>query len=102
MYIFVPYEMQTAEVRKNSIGVSDPVFRLRRPLYGWSRSGNIWENHLADSLKAIEHNGTTDKHGKDQWKPVEHWPRTFWEIGNKGKVIMLTVYVAGFYSCRSW
>ena len=89
MFIFIPKELQTAEMIANSIGINNPVFRLRRPLYGWSRSGNIWEQHLASSLESI-------KYGKDSWKPVEHWPQTFWKIGNKGKVVMLTVYVDDF------
>ncbi len=49
MFIFVPPEMQTIEMKNNCIGVSNPVFRLRRPLYGWSRSGNIWESHLSNT-----------------------------------------------------
>ena len=32
------------DLKASIVGVHDPVFRLRRPLYGWSRSGNIWEN----------------------------------------------------------
>ena len=90
MFIFVPPEMQTEEMKANCIGVSNPVFRLRRPLYGWSRSGNIWEHHLSDKLKAIVHDG---KNGNDKWKSVENWPQTFWKIGSKGKVVVLTVYV---------
>ena len=77
------------KMKRNSTGIINPVFRLRRPLYGWSRSGNIWEQHLATSLESI-------KYGTDSWKPVEHWPQTFWKIGNKGKVVMRTVYVDDF------
>ncbi len=47
MYIFVPAEMRTIEMRQNCRNVINSVFRLRRPLYGWSRSGNIWESHLS-------------------------------------------------------
>ena len=57
MYIFVPPEMQTIEMRENCRNVVNPVFRLRRPLYGWSRSGNIWEAHLANTLMALKHDG---------------------------------------------
>jgi hypothetical protein len=85
--------MQNEQMRQNSIGISNPVFRLRRPLYGWSRSGNIWESHLSDSLVSIKHDGVN---GNDYWKPVEHWPQTFWKLGAKGKVIILTVYVDDF------
>ena len=80
MFIFIPPDMWTDEMRKNAKGIINPVFRLRRPLYGWSRSGNIWEHHLADTLKSIKHSpikGVTN--GKDSWKPVEHWPQTFWK-----------------------
>ena len=68
-------------------------FRLRRPLYGWSRSGNIWEQHLSDTLINIKHDG---KNGNDKWKPVEHWPQTFWKIGSQGKPVVSTVYVDDF------
>ena len=89
MFIFIPLELQNEDMKRNSIGIINPVFRLRRPLYGWSRSGNIWEQRLATSLESI-------KYGTDSWKPVEHWPQSFWKIGNKGKVVMLTVYVDDF------
>ena len=93
VYIFVPPEMQTVELRNNCRNVVNPVFRLRRPLCGWSRSGNIWEAHLANTLMALKHDG---KNGKDKWKPVPNWPQTSWKIGSKGKVIILTAYVDDF------
>ena len=93
MYIFVPPEMQTIEMKQNCKNVFNPVFRLRRPLYGWSRSGNIWESHLANTLQNIKHD---KKNGNDNWKAVEHWPQTFWKIGSKGKPVILTVYVDDF------
>ena len=99
MYIFVPPEMQTIEMKNHCKGVVNPVFRLRRPLYGWSRSGNIWESHLSNTLLNIKHD---KKNGNDKWKPVEHWPQTFWKIGSKGKVIVLTVYVDDFCFGWSW
>ena len=85
VYIFVPPEMQTIEMRNNCKNVSNPVFRLRRPLYGWSRSGNIWESHPSNTITSIKHDA---KNGNDKWKPVEHWPQTFWKIGSKGKPII--------------
>ena len=39
MYILVPPEMQTLEMRNNCKNVSNPVFRLRRPLYGGPAPG---------------------------------------------------------------
>ena len=66
---------------------------MRRPLYGWSRSGNIWESHLDAQLKSIKHDGLN---GKDVWKSVPEWPQTYWKIGSKGKPIILTVYVDDF------
>ena len=97
MYIFIPQDMWTDNMRKHAVGVHNPVFRLRRPLYGWSRSGNIWESHLAESLMNIKHqtiDGITN--GKDHWKPVEGCSQTYWKIGTKGKPIILTVYVDDF------
>ena len=63
VYIFVtiPEEMWNDELRKQAEGVNNPVFRLRRPLYGWSRSGNIWEGHLDAQLKSIQHDGSNGK-----------------------------------------
>ena len=72
MFIFVPPEMQTIEMRNNCKNVINPVFRLRRPLYGWSRSGNIWESHLSNTLINIKHDG---KNGNDKWASncLENW-----------------------------
>ena len=95
VYIFVtiPEEMWNDEMKKAAKGINNPVFRLRRPLYGWSRSGNIWEGHLDAQLKSIKHDGSN---GKDVWKNVPEWPQTYWKIGSKGKPIILTVYVDDF------
>ena len=84
MYIFIPPDMWSDKMRMLSKGIINPVFRLRRPLYGWSRSGNIWESHLAESL------------GQLGWKPVDGWSQTFTKIGRKYKPVILTVYVDDF------
>ena len=88
-----------------------------RPLYGWSRSGNLWEKYLdetlttlkpeserekakkanADSMKlqAIESARLTCERidGKDGWSPVVGWPQTYVKLGPLNKPILLTVYV---------
>ena len=46
LYVGIPSSLQTAEMKQAIIGMICPVFRLRRPLYGWSRSGNIWEKNI--------------------------------------------------------
>ena len=89
----IPREMWNQDMQTLGEGVHDPVFRLRRPLYGWSRSGNIWEGHLDQQLKSITHDG---QNGKDQWKNVPHWPQTYYKTGSQGKPIILTVYVDDF------
>jgi hypothetical protein len=71
MYIFIPPDMWSDKMRMLSKGIVNPVFRLRRPPYGWSRSGNIWGTHLAESL------------GQLGWKPVDGWSQTFTKIGRK-------------------
>ena len=75
IYIYIPQEIIDGHPDLQSAvkGVSNPVFRLRRPLYGWSRSGNIWENHVSEHLKSI-------KFGTDSWKAFDTWPQTFWKI----------------------
>ena len=62
MCIFVPPEMPTLEMKKNCRNVANLVFRLRRPLCGWSRSGNIWESQLPNTLMSLKHDG---KNGND-------------------------------------
>jgi hypothetical protein len=58
MFKIVPPDMQTEQMKIPCSKIrGTPVFRLRRPLYGWSRSGNIWEHHLADTLKQIKPDG---------------------------------------------
>ena len=56
LYVTIPDSLLTPAVRASCCTVSRPVFRLRRPLYGWSRSGNIWEKHLSDTLQALDNN----------------------------------------------
>ena len=50
LFLTIPTHLMTDEMKKHAASMYDPVFRLRRPLYGWSRSGNIWEKHLAQTL----------------------------------------------------
>ena len=98
---------------KSSRDIQDPVFRLLRPLYGWSRSGNLWEEHLKESLQtmltqedrealniesinlqAVEtHHETIRRLKQNGWTPVEGWPQTFMKIGSAGFPLILTVYV---------
>ena len=93
IYITIPEEMWSDDMIKSAAGINNPVFRLRRPLYGWSRSGNIWEDHLDTQLKSIPHDG---QNGNDNWKAVDDWPQTYWKIGALGKVVIMTVYVDDF------
>ena len=104
IYITIPEEMWNDDMKQQAKGINNPVFRLRRPLYGWSRSGNIWEEHLDTQLKSIEHDG---QNGDSKWKSVPDWPQTFWKIGALKKPIVLTVYVDDFIlggpgSSREW
>ena len=102
-YLHVPVTIMTDEMKHRASLMRNPVFRLRRPLYGWSRSGNIWEKHLAETLMSLDKQAednmlnTLNTIRKDgSWMPVEHWPQTFWKRNQKGEVIMLTVYVDDF------
>ena len=85
MYVFIPKELRSPDMQRACVGIEKPVFRLRRPLYGWSRSGNIWEHHLADTLKSI-HNPMTPG---SSWQVVDSWPQFFWKIGSKGFPVSL-------------
>jgi hypothetical protein len=101
MFITVPDELMTTEMRAKARLLRRPVFRLRRPLYGWSRSGNIWEKHLKKTLEELDKQ--TEKQFREtvakvtkHWTPVPEWPQTFWKIGAAGKPVILTVYVDDF------
>ena len=101
IFIHVPKELMTEKMGESASKCVNPVFRLRRPLYGWSRSGNIWEKHLSDTLVGLEKQAedvqedTINKicNADKRWKPVPNWPQTFWKVGVEGKVVILTVYV---------
>jgi hypothetical protein len=54
IFTHVPEELQTDKMRESAMMCRNPVFRLRKPLYGWSRSGNIWEKHLSDTLPSAQ------------------------------------------------
>ena len=102
-YLHIPHTIMTPEMKQSIVSMRNPVFRLRRPLYGWSRSGNIWEKHLAETLMSLDQQTecnmlqTLNKVSKDgSWTPIESWPNTFWKRNQKGQVIMLTVYVDDF------
>ena len=93
----------TDEMKKHAASMYDPVFRLRRPLYGWSRSGNIWEKHLAQTLMELDIQTERNFFDKldaikrdGRWTPVPDWPQTFTKRNPKGRIIMLTVYVDDF------
>ena len=114
MYLYIPRELWTPKMIESARGISDPVFRLLRPLYGWQRSGALWEKHLEESLITMK---TEDERalvnhesiqlqaietqrmlcesieGKDGWTPVPGWPQTFIKQGPLKKPIILTVYV---------
>ena len=51
LFIYVPDELMTIEMRAKASLLRRPVFRLRRPLYGWSRNVNIWEKYLKNSWR---------------------------------------------------
>jgi hypothetical protein len=53
-YVRIPQTLMTDEMKQSVKGMFNPVFRLRRPLYGWSRSGNIWEKRLAETLQSLD------------------------------------------------
>ena len=93
----------TEEMKLSAGKLRNPAFRLKRPLYGWSRSGNIWEKYLAETLMSLDSNTeqqmleTLNKVRKTgSWKPVDCWPQTFWKHNANGQVIILTVYVDDF------
>ena len=54
LYVVIPRELWTPKMVKTAIGISDPVFRLLKPLYGWQRSGNLWGSHLKDTLVTLK------------------------------------------------
>ena len=103
LYVVVPPSLQTPEMIEKCSKLRNPVFRLRRPLYGWSRSGNIWEKHLAETLQSLDE--ATERQlehvlnklqNTTKWKPVENWPQTFWKRNKHDEIVMLTVYVDDF------
>eukprot|EP00971_Amphidinium_carterae_P352932 6492774-Amphidinium_carterae.4 len=80
IWAYIPPELQTDEQRKMASEMKDPVFRLLRPLYGWTCSGKLWEEHLDKALKRCD------------WSSVEGWPQTYTKTVN-GNVLALSVYV---------
>ena len=54
MFLSIPRELWTEKMISSARGIADPVFRLLRPLYGWQRSGNLWEKHLEESLTSMK------------------------------------------------
>ena len=54
LFVSIPPSMLTNEMKNAQIGMHFPVYRLRRPLYGWSRSGNIWQRYLAETLQSLD------------------------------------------------
>ena len=91
VFVSIPDELKTDEMKLACQCMRNPVFRLRRPLYGWTRSGNIWEKHLETSLLGLPVIGNNSL--STRWQKVEGWPQTYYKIGTQGKPIVLTVYV---------
>jgi len=103
LYVVIPDTLMTETMKAQARKLRCPVFRLRRPLYGWSRSGNIWEKHLADTLTNLDlqteyelQQSINKLQTQTKWKPVENWPQTFWKRNKYGHINMLTVYVDDF------
>ena len=76
----IPQELQTPAMQLACKGMSDPVFRMRRPLYGLPRSGPIWDDFLHEKLVSLK------------WIPIENWPHCYYKL-HHGKAVGLTVYV---------
>ena len=55
-YVHVPATIMVDGMKLSASKCNCPVLRLRRPLYGWSRSGNVWEKHLAETLMSLDSN----------------------------------------------
>ena len=53
LFVVIPKELWTPAMIESAKGIEDPVFRLLRPLYGWARSGNLWEKHLDETLTTM-------------------------------------------------
>ena len=83
-FVHIPTELCTEEMRKKCSALRAPVFRLRRPLYGLPRSGQIWERFLESKLLTLN------------WHPVPDWPQTFIKQNIKTGNCVLTVYVDDF------
>ena len=81
VFVVIPPELLTPQQKEMAERIIDPVFRLRRPLYGMKRSGKIWEDHLNLKLKELG------------WKPVLGWPQTYTKENSTGNTVALTVYV---------
>ena len=64
------------------LGITDPVVRLRRALYGHPDAGGFWEQHLVHHLNAV---GFTKAH--------ENWPSVYWHDDFQ---CLLFVYVDDF------
>ena len=102
LYVHVPITIMTDEMKASASKLRNPVFRLRRPLYGWSRSGNIWEKHLAETLMSLDKQTEQELENKINvirntgcWTPLENWPQTFWKCNAEGNIVMLTVFCNG-------
>ena len=54
LYVVIPRELWTDKMIKSAKGIDDPVFKLLRPLYGWQRSGNLWESHLKENVNDVQ------------------------------------------------
>lgn len=105
LFVSIPREMRTDKMVESAKGISDPVFRLLLPLYGWSRSGNLWEKHLDETLQTMQTEAQREKakkantdsiklqaietarqtceriDGKDGWPPMPGWPQTYIKMG---------------------
>ena len=102
IFLSIPRELWTKNMIESARGITDPVFRLLRPLYGWQRSGHLWEKHLEETLVTLKTAEKRDKanaesielqavgsqrklcesiDGKDGWAPVPGWPQMFAKTG---------------------
>ena len=89
VYIRLPKEWWPASAKN----IADPVFRLRRPLYGHPKAGLLWEQYLQEkiALASVTCDGQVCS-----WQPVEAHPNT-WFLVRPGKAVaFMTIYVDDF------
>jgi len=82
VYCHIGAELWTEDMKKQAAGIDNPVWTLRRPIYGLSISGYLWQERMSQAMTL------------QGWREIkDDAAQTFYKIRDGGLPSFVTIYV---------